>query len=463
MRRFVTVLALVFFTIPFGISLTGCGKKGAPPVFCNGGDTGLIVGQLQTITLQPRLVGVSLNQAQQGQITAPSATDCKGNSVSVTGYTYSSTNIQIADVNPATGALCGGSWNRNTPGGIANFTTCSATTTPGIAFVSASANGVSSNSIPVYVHPVVTSIVLGVPSSNCATDPATNCSPASVNSTLAASAVTGCPTGDAQLPNGCCTVPPNTFLGLTPTPPYTGASCLSQTQTGQLSARAFAGTGSTQTNISCQVGQVTYSAQTPSVVTIDQNGIATAQQPGSTVISTTLAQAGSTAGYFSTCPPVDIALNYPNTSAGTTNQVVDPNFTQPITAVATDKNGQILNGLTLEYTSTAPIPIPAATGGTVTPVFPGEAAITAVCQPPLLQSRSPEPDWHQQQRRSGQLPLAHRHHPRHQQRHPLHRQHPVPLPGPGRLHPDHPGSSHPAALCAQLHGHQQRRHHPLPG
>ncbi|HWZ50225.1 MAG TPA: hypothetical protein VNW54_02055 [Granulicella sp.] len=376
MRRFVTVLALLLFTIPFGISINGCSKQTAV-VYCNGGDTGLAVGQLQTITLQPKLYGISLNQAQISQVTAPTGTDCKGTTVSVTGYTYGTSNMSIADVNPATGALCGGSWNRNTPGGIANFTTCTPTTSTGTAFITASANGVSSNAIPVYVHPIVTSVALGAPSTNCATDPATNCSPASVNSTLASSAVVGCPAGDTQLSNGCCTTPPNTFLGLPPTAAYSGTACLSQTFTGQLSARAYTATGA---NISCQVGQVAYTAQTPAVVTIDQNGIATAQQPGSTVLTTTLAQAGSSAGYFSTCPPANIALSFPGSTLPT--MIVDPNNPQPITAKVTDTKGNPLNGLTLEYVSTTPIPIPAASTGTVTPVYPGQAEITAICQPP---------------------------------------------------------------------------------
>ena len=366
MRRFVTLLALLLFTIPFGISLTGCSKKAAP-VYCNGGDTGLEVGQLQTIALQPRLYGVSLNENQMGQVTAPTATDCKGNSVSVTSYTYATSNMNIADINPTSGALCGGNWNRNTPGGIANYTTCATTTTTtsGIAYITASADGVSSNAIPVYVHPIVTSVVLGAPSlssgapvsptlapggNQCAgDDPSTNCGPASVNSTLASSAVTGCPTGDPMLANGCCTVAPNTFLGVAAATPYTGTSCLSQTQTGQLSAKVYSQAAISPTNplgnISCQVGQLAYTAQTPAVVTIDENGIATAQQPGSTIVSTTLAQAGSSAGYFSTCPPADIALTFPQTPAGTGTtlgpQPIDPNYTQPVTATVTkDSNGQ---------------------------------------------------------------------------------------------------------------------------
>jgi hypothetical protein len=60
---------------------------------------------------------------------------------------------------------------------------------------------------------------------------------------------------------------------------------------------------------------------------------------------------------------------------------VNPNNTQPITAVATDKNGTILNGLSLEFESTTPTTIPAGVGS-VTPIFPGAAALTAVCQPP---------------------------------------------------------------------------------
>ena len=62
---------------------------------------------------------------------------------------------------------------------------------------------------------------------------------------------------------------------------------------------------------------LTFTAQTSSIVTIDQNGVATAQQPGSTIVSANLTNAGSTAGFFSTCPPTSIALNVPGTNGGT--------------------------------------------------------------------------------------------------------------------------------------------------
>ena len=109
MRRFVTLAVLLFFTIPFGVSIAGCSKK-APTVFCNGTDSGIPVGQVTTITLSPELTGISLNFAQIGQVSAPTATDCKGTSESVAHYTYGTflaggiPDMTIADVNPATGS-----------------------------------------------------------------------------------------------------------------------------------------------------------------------------------------------------------------------------------------------------------------------------------------------------------------------------------------------------------------------
>ena len=393
MRRFVTVVALLFFTLPFGISITGCGKK-SPPVFCNGGDTGAVTGQLTTITLQPKLFGLSINQSQISQTSSPTSTDCKGSPVSVSAYVYASTDLTLVDIAPTTGRLCGGSWNRNSSGGIADFTTCTPTGRTGVAYITATADGITSNSIPVYVHPTITSVVLGPASPNCnVADPATNCSPAAVNSAVATSAVAGCPTtaqfpSNPQLANGCCTIAPGVVFASTVTPvtPYTATGCLSQGVAGQLSAQVFAAgavsTSNPTGNVSCQVGHLTYAPQTANVVTIDQNGVATANQPGSTIITSSFSEAGSTAGFFSTCPPVDIALTFPQTSAGTTNVVVAPNTTQTVSAVVTDQNGVQLTGLTLEYVSTTPTTIPAASTGSVTPIFPGEADITAICQPP---------------------------------------------------------------------------------
>jgi trimeric autotransporter adhesin len=355
MRRFVTLVFLLFFTVPFGISIAGCSKS-VPVVYCNGGDSGPIVGQLFAITLQPKLYGISLNYAEIGQVSSPAAADCKGTAVSTGNFTYGTTDMSLADVQPTTGRLCAGTWNRNTGGGIADFTTCNQTNKSGTAYITASAGGATSNPIAVYIHPVVTSVVLGSPSTNCLTDPASNCyvNPAT---------------------NICTFAPP---IG-NPAPPYSGNACMSQGSTGQLAARVYAGTGTNQTNISCIAGHLTYTPLDTSVLTIDQNGVATAQAPGSTIITSNLSNASSSTGFFSTCPPKSITLAIPNSS--NTNIVVNQNFAQPITATVLDTNGVVLTGVNLTFESTTPTTLTAG-ASTATPIFPGAGSIVAICQPP---------------------------------------------------------------------------------
>jgi hypothetical protein len=102
MRRFFALLVLLLFALPFGVSISGCSKKTAP-VFCNGGDSGLTTGVVTTITLLPKIYGISLNYAEIGQVGSPSATDCKGTGESVAAYTYSTSDMTLADVQPTTG------------------------------------------------------------------------------------------------------------------------------------------------------------------------------------------------------------------------------------------------------------------------------------------------------------------------------------------------------------------------
>jgi len=370
MRRFLTLVVLLLFTIPFGISISGCSKKEAV-VFCNGSDSGPVVGQVASITLQPRIFGISLNQGQIGQVAAPAAEDCKGTTETVKAYTYATfdangtPDITIADVQPTTGKLCAGTWNRNTGGGIADFTTCIPTGKSGTAYVTASGNGTTSNSLPIFVHPVVTSVVLGPLSTDCLNNPATNCSPAALNSVVATCTLNAV---------GCCTTPPVSTGAAAPN------DCVSQSVTSQLAAQVFAGTGSSQTNISCLVGHLTYSALPAAVVTIDENGVATAQSPGTALITATISQAGSSAGSFSTCPPQSIALSIPLATG--TSVTVSPNNTQPITSVVTDTHGNTMTSVPLVFESTTPTTISASSTGSVTPTFPGSASIFAVCQPP---------------------------------------------------------------------------------
>jgi hypothetical protein len=340
--------------------------------YCNSGDSGPVIGQVAQIILSPSLatVGESLNYGQIGQGLSASALDCKGNAVSVSRYTYASTSsfsnsangTVFADINPSSGQVCAGTWNRNVGGGIADYTTCTAPTNPSgfLAYVTATANGAVSNAIPVYVHAPVTGVVLGA-----ATPGASGGS---------------CPAGVSDPGTDCC---PNSTVG-TPVsaPVYSGTGCLSQNKTGQLVARIYTG-GNTSpaNNITCQVGHLTYGTENASnVVTIDQNGVATAAQPGSTEITATIAQSSTatSAGFFSTCPPQSIALAINGQSGN--SATIPLNNTLPLTATVLDTNNNAITGLTLEFNSTAPQTIPGG-AGQVTPIYPGTANITAVCQP----------------------------------------------------------------------------------
>lgn len=368
-RRFAGLVVLLFFALPLGLSVTGCGHKSAPVQYCSAGDTGPVVGQVASITLSPTLAttGESLNYGQMGQALSASAIDCKGNAVSVKGFTYASTssfneNLQggaiIADINPTDGQVCGGTWNRNVGGGIADYTTCNPpTTTPTsyTAYVTATAEGAVSNAIPIFVHPIVTSVVLGPKSTSCA--------------------------AGADVGTDCC---PNDTVGTpaaTPAGIVYGQKCISQNQIGQLVARVYAnGTTNPADNITCKVGHVTFGAQTSSIVSIDQNGAATADMPGSTVITATISNSSTAtnAGYFATCPPASITLVDPSSTANSINVAI--NTLQPLNTVVRDTQGNVITGLSLEFDSSTPQTIPAVVGS-VTPLFPGSADITAVCQP----------------------------------------------------------------------------------
>jgi hypothetical protein len=338
-----------------------------------------VVGQVSKIILAPNFatVGESINFGQIGSSLSATSYDCKGNTVSSSGYTYASTssyNVNqpggpvFADINPKTGQVCGGTWNRNTGGGIPDYTTCTApTSTPNtyLAYVTATSNGAVSNPIPVYVHPVVTGIILGTatPAANCPTattpgvDPGTDCS-------LCSPPTTGTPVSAPVYDSN-----------------ITG--CLSQAQLGQLVARVYSnGDTLPQHNITCQVGHITFAAQTPNIATIDETGVATANQPGSTVITATISNSSTAtqAGFLSTCPPASIALSIPGQPAGTNSINVAINNTQPLTTSVVDTKGNPITGLALQFISTTPQTIPAGSG-TVTPTYPGSADITATCLP----------------------------------------------------------------------------------
>lgn len=350
MRRFLFLAILCALSLPAGLSVTGCAPNYGQN-FCSGFQSGPLVSATASIVLEPKTYGISLSYGQIAQVQTPTAYNCKQQPTGLSTFTYGTSNLLLADISPS-GSLCGGTWNRNTGNGVADFTSCIPTDKTGIAYITASGGGAVSNVVPVFVHPQATSVVLGTGAHTCSTNPA-NGQP---------SPVQVCTSLNPNLPVGC-------------TPAYSQSSCVSQNSTAPLEATVYSGTQ----DITCASGHLVYTPQDPNVVTVDQNGIATAHLPGSTVISATVAQATSTAGYFFTCPPKNITL----TAGGTndTSVTVNQNNIQPLSAVVTDTLNKPITGLSLTYSSTNPVNIPVNNTGAVTPAFPSDAAIVAQCLP----------------------------------------------------------------------------------
>ena len=344
MRRLLTFVFLLSLTVPAGISITGCTRNPAGN-YCNGAGYGLKLTDVASITLQPQTTGISLAFGQTQQLASPLAKTCKGTSASVASYTYGTTNNQIVDVSP-TGNLCAGTWNRRSGGGIPDFTICnlpsplpSTNSLPyQSAFVTATGQGVTSNQVTVYTHAQVTAVSLVL-----------------------------------EYPVGTTT-------------PYSG--CLSQTQTAQLDSQAFYSVNGTPTllcgpnsksvpSCSTAIGNLSYTSQNSAIATINETGVITAALPGTTFITASVAGSGSSAGYFSTCPPAKISVSLNGSTSGTVTQGV----TQNLVTTITDTKGNTIQGLTLDYQSTNPLDISAGSTGAITANFAGQASVYAVCQP----------------------------------------------------------------------------------
>lgn len=338
MRRFLTLVILLCMAVPAGISIVGCTRNPGAN-YCNGLGYGPKVTDVASIILQPQVAGISLAYGQTIQSQSPSALTCKqaGAVVDSKNYRYGTTNNQLVDISP-TGNICAGTWNRNTGGGIADYTYCnvpaplpSTQGLPyGVAYITATVDSVTSNPVAVYIHAPVTSINLVGP-----------------------------------------------------------AGCQSQGTVSQLDAQAYYDLNGTQTLLcapnspsvpSCRssIGTLTFNVGTASVASIDStNNQVTANQPGTTVITSSIAGSGSSAGYFSTCPPASISVSLAN---GDTSGTIAKGVPQNLTTTVYDTKGKLITGLNLAYQSTDPIDV-SVSSGTINTTFPGTASINAICQP----------------------------------------------------------------------------------
>jgi trimeric autotransporter adhesin len=349
-----TLVLLLCVAVPAGISISGCVRNPAGN-YCNGLGYGLKDTDVFSIDLEPRTTGVSLAFGQTRQISAPTAKTCKGASASVGTYTYGTTNNQLVDISPS-GNMCAGRWNRNSGGGIADFTICNppnpAPSANGLpyssAFITATGDSITSNPVQVFVHAPVSSIALSLPGGHQACYSQTTveqldseacfasggqqyefCAPANVTTYA-------CPGG---LPPGVTSVP----------------DCTSA------------------------IGVASYTVGTASVATINsETNQITAQLPGTTAITASIAGSGSSAGYFSTCGPKSISVTLAN---GNTSGTVTQGVQQNLTTTVIDTLGKAITGLTLDYQSTNPLDITVGAAGAISAAFPGGASVYAICQP----------------------------------------------------------------------------------
>jgi hypothetical protein len=354
MQRFFALFVLLAVSVPVGLSITAC----QTPVgdYCNGIGYGAKKNQVAAIDLEPKTTGISLAWGQTAQLGLPQATSCGagGTPVSVGVYIYGSQNLQLADISP-NGEVCGGTWNRNSPGGIRDYTICTppsgssggtcTATSCGVVGVTATAGGVVSNPVPVYVHPPITSISI---------DP---------NSSIESACYSQNTSGPVLTPSGS-----------SPTVNVLGPN-------GQLIDASDVGT-ITYTPVDSQIVKINNTSASGSGV----NGATTANMPGATVINASVSKSssGSAAGYFYTCPPKSIALSViGNHSGDGVNTPINITSGLPInlSATVTDTRGQLINGLSLDYTSTQPQNITVGSIGQVATKWPGTATISAVCQP----------------------------------------------------------------------------------
>lgn len=353
MRRYLTLVFLLFVTVPAGVSISGCFRNPAGN-YCNGLGYGLKDTDVYSIDLEPRTTGISLAFGQTRQMSAPSPKTCKGDSASVSKYNYGTTNNQLVDISPS-GSICAGTWNRNSGGGIADYTICQPPnpepTSNGLpfatAYVTASANSVTSNPVEVYVHAQVSSISLALSGQQ-------KCYSQNAVAQLDAEA--------------CYSGPSGQQYELCAPPSVTQYACKNGLAPGVTAVP----------ECTSSIGTLVYNVGTSSVATINpETNQITANLPGTTAITASIAGTGASAGYFSTCPPKSISVTLNGSTKGTVTQGVQQNLVTQVT----DTNGNTITGLTLDYQSTNPVDIQASSTGTVNASFPGAASVYAICQP----------------------------------------------------------------------------------
>ena len=270
-------------------------------------------------------------------------------------FTYQSSNPAVATV-ADNGLVCAGTWDSVTAPSV-----CTPGQT-GIAQVSATANGVTSSPVVVYIHQHVTNVVIGK---------AANQKPTLSSDCYSKGA-----------PNG-------------PESAVYQASAYNQTSSGTTDITASVGPFSWQSSSLGASGPVTLSPLPPGTPQCLQSSQgqclnlenATANIPGSTSIYASVGGVNSQPVTFTTCPVQSIsigALGNPSTSF-----VVTTGTSTTLNATVTDTDGMVITGVPLTWSTSNPtsVGVTGATSsiygsvGTVSSPGEGAGAVIASCTP----------------------------------------------------------------------------------
>jgi hypothetical protein len=155
--------------------------------------------------------------------------------------------------------------------------------------------------------------------------------------------------------------------------------CFSITQTHQFVAHAF----HNNTEITNQIGNFSWSASSPSVASVDANGLATARTPGITGVIASVGATTSPAVFLKSCMPVLIVLHINGDPAGvpTENLVMNVADTKKVQADMVDELGAVTPNAPVTILSNNST-VATVLGTTLTAQSPGGAGLQAVCAPP---------------------------------------------------------------------------------
>ncbi len=156
------------------------------------------------------------------------------------------------------------------------------------------------------------------------------------------------------------------------------AGCSSIAQTHQFVAHAF----HNGTEITSQVGTITWSVSDGTVAGVDANGLATARVSGLAGVIASVGQTTSPAVFFKTCMPVQITLHLSGDTAGPTESAtLNVTDTKLLLADMVDENGVFVSPAPITTFSNNATSV-TISGGTITAQSPGGAGIQAACTPP---------------------------------------------------------------------------------